>query len=195
MSVAHYLTSLRILISPLFLMLYCTYKDLGISSITLPWLLLVFIIIAEISDMCDGYLARKYNQVTDLGKILDPMADSIYRISVFLTFTRPPISIPIWIVFAFIYRDTLISGIRTVCALKGFALAARVSGKIKAIIQGVAAILVIVLLILESYGLVSPQELTSYSTMIVGFTAIYALLSSVDYIVANRFYLSKVLQA
>jgi CDP-diacylglycerol--glycerol-3-phosphate 3-phosphatidyltransferase len=69
---------------------YLEYETFDISLVTLPYILLFLLGISELSDACDGYFARKYNQVTDLGKILDPMADSIYRISVFLTFTLPP---------------------------------------------------------------------------------------------------------
>ena len=57
------------------------------------------------------------------------MANNIYRISVFLTFTQPPINLPLLIVFIFLYRDSVISTLRTICALRGFALAARCDRK------------------------------------------------------------------
>ncbi len=60
---------------------------------------MVFNCISEFTDFIDGYLARKHLQVTDFGKIVDPMADSIFRLSVFLTFTLPPVNLPIWIIF------------------------------------------------------------------------------------------------
>ena len=119
-TVANSLTIFRIFISPVFLLLYLQHDALGITAKGLPYALLLGI--SELSDAFDGLLARKYNQVTDLGKILDPMADSISRISVFLTFTQPPVNVPLVCVFLFLYRDSVISTLRTICALRGFAL-------------------------------------------------------------------------
>src|SRR5258708_4178403 len=108
-TVANCLTFFRIFISPVFLLVYLQHEAFGISVRALPYALLLLLSISELSDALDGLLARKYNQVTDLGKILDPMADSISRISVFLTFTQPPVSVPIICVFIFLYRDSVIS--------------------------------------------------------------------------------------
>lgn len=186
MSIANYLTFTRILLSPFFLFIYAKHVELGISLTTLPYVLLFILGLAELSDACDGYFARRYNEVTDLGKILDPMADSIYRISLFLTFTLPPIQLPMGLVFIFIYRDSMISTLRTICALKGFALAARPSGKLKAVIQAFAAFLIILLLIPYSLGVLSFETLHLASTFIVSFAAIYTFCSGIDYIYANR---------
>lgn len=195
MNPAHYFTLFRVFVGPLFLFIYCMHKTLGISALVLPWVLLLLIILAECTDVLDGYIARKYNQVTDLGKILDPMADSIYRISVFLTFTLPPISIPLWIVFVILYRDSVISTLRTICAFKGLILAARMSGKIKAVIQGVAAVSILLLMIFQSSGSISKEQMTYLSTVIASIAAFYTLYSGMDYIYANRTYIHKVLRA
>ena len=103
-TVANCLTFFRIFISPIFLYVYLQHDALGINTKTLPYILLFLLGVSELSDAFDGLLARKYNQVTDLGKILDPMADSISRISVFLTFTQPPVNVPLVCVFIFLYR-------------------------------------------------------------------------------------------
>jgi CDP-diacylglycerol---glycerol-3-phosphate 3-phosphatidyltransferase len=195
MPIAHYFTFIRILVSPIFFLIYLYYQDLEISPLFLPIVLGFLLGISELSDAFDGYLARKYNQVTDLGKILDPMADSIYRISVFLTFTLEPVKLPVGLVFVFLYRDSVISTLRTICALKGFALAARPSGKLKAVIQAIAAFIVLCLMFLNALNLLAPSDLTSYSTRVVGIAALYTLLSGVDYIVANRRYIRKILIA
>ncbi len=191
MNVANYLTLIRLLIGPLFLFFYLEYEELALSLDALPYLLLALVGGAELTDICDGYFARKYNEVTDLGKILDPMADSVYRLSLFLTFTRPPIELPLIFIFIFLYRDFFISTLRTLCALKGFALAARPSGKLKAIIQAAAACLVILLLIPYSLGHLSKENLQWISQVIVGFASGYTLLSAVDYFYAYRIYLKK----
>lgn len=193
LTIPNYLTFFRIFISPIFLLIYLEYEAFNLNLVALPYILLFLLGISEISDACDGYLARRYNQVTDLGKILDPMADSIYRTSIFLTFTLPPINLPMILIFIFLYRDSVISTLRTICALKGFALAARLSGKLKAAIQAFAAFVIILLLIPFSLGQISEHTLHTVSTATVSIAAIYTLLSGVDYIYANRQYIMRLL--
>jgi CDP-diacylglycerol--glycerol-3-phosphate 3-phosphatidyltransferase len=193
MSLANYLTFARIFISPIFFFVYLEHDWLGFSSYMLPFVLLFLLTLSEASDAFDGYIARKFNQVTDLGKILDPMADSISRTSVFLTFTLAPVNLPILYIFVFLYRDSVISTLRTICAFKGFALAARWSGKIKAVVQATVAFIILLLMIPHSYGLITTATLQTISSLLVGFAAFYAFFSGIDYIVANRFYIKKLL--
>lgn len=173
--------------------IYLEHELLGISLTLLPYILLVILGISELSDAFDGYLARKLHQVTDLGKLLDPMADSIYRISVFLTFTQPPINLPLLLVFVFLYRDSVISTLRTICALRGFALAARATGKIKAVIQAGSAFIIILLMIPYSMGIITYRTLHVTSIWIVAFAAAYALYSGIEYLWANREYVIRLL--
>jgi len=192
-TLANSLTLFRIFVSPIFLIVYLQYATLGLSLTSLPYVLLALTGISELSDALDGWIARKYEQVTDLGKILDPMADSIYRISVFFTFTQPPINVPLVCVFIFLYRDSVISTLRTICALRGFALAARPSGKMKAIIQAVSSFAIITLLIPFSWGDLSQEALTQLATAFVLVPAFYALYSGIDYIYANRVHIQRIL--
>lgn len=173
--------------------IYLEHEFLGISIVVLPYVLLFLLGVSELSDAFDGFLARKMHQVTDLGKILDPMADSIYRISVFLSFTQPPINLPLLIVFVFLYRDSVISALRTICALRGFALAARSSGKVKAVIQAGCAFLILILMIPFSLGYLTYAVLRTISITAVSIAAAYSLLSGVEYIWANRMYVIKLL--
>lgn len=193
MGIANYFTFVRILIAPLFLFFYLEHDSLGISEKLLPYVLLILLSISELSDAFDGYLARKYNQVTDLGKVLDPMADSIARISVFLTFTLDPVKLPMILVFIFLYRDSVVSTVRTLCALRGFALAARLSGKIKAVIQAIAAFIVLILMIPHSMGILSTETLHQMGTAIVSLAALYTVFSGFDYIYSNWHYIAKFL--
>lgn len=193
MGFANYLTFIRIFISPIFMFMYIEHDLLGISSSVLPYVLLLLFGVSELSDAFDGYVARKYNQVTDLGKLLDPMADSIYRISVFLTFTRPPVNLPLLLVFVFLYRDSVISTLRTICAFRGFALAARSSGKIKAVIQAASAFIILLLLIPHSMGFITDTLLQRVAIVAVSISAIYALYSGIEYIFANRDYVVRLL--
>ncbi len=173
--------------------LYIEHELMGISMVMLPYILLFLFGVSELSDAFDGFIARKYDQVTDLGKLLDPMADSIYRISVFLTFTRPPVNVPLLIVFVFLYRDSVISTLRAICAFRGFALAARASGKIKAVIQAGSICVVLVLMIPYSLGMISQGTLRYTAIGVVSVAAVYALYSGVEYLYANRDYVIRLL--
>lgn len=191
MSIALILTLSRILLGPIFLIVYLYSQDLGISVAWLPYILLLLAGISELSDAFDGALARKQNKVTDLGKLLDPMADSIFRLSALLAFTQGVIQIPLLLVSIFFYRDTIISTLRTLCALRGIALAARLSGKIKAVIQGVVVFFILVLMIPYSLGYLDLHSLRIISFYSVLFAAVYTLFSGTEYIVANRKYIKK----
>jgi CDP-diacylglycerol---glycerol-3-phosphate 3-phosphatidyltransferase len=190
-SIALYFTLVRILISPLFLVVYLYHADLGIGMKLLPYILLLLLGISELSDLFDGFFARKKNQVTELGKLLDPMADSIFRLSVFLTFTQGVVQLPLLLVLFFFYRDSIISTLRTLCALRGVTLGARLSGKIKAVIQGVVALLIIILMIPYSLGLLSLHNLQLISMLSVLLACLYTIYSGVEYIFANWLYIKK----
>lgn len=193
MSIAISLTLARILMSPVFLLLYLYYREMGISLALMPFLLLALVAIAELSDLFDGFAARRYSQVTELGKLLDPMADSIFRLTVFFTFTQGLVQLPLLLVCVFFYRDSIISTLRTLCALRGVALAARLSGKIKAVIQGIIILLIIILMIIYSQGYLSLQMLQEISFYSVLAAALYTLLSGGEYIYANRVYIKNAL--
>lgn len=195
MNLPNYITFIRFFTSPLFVLLYISHDFFGISTVVLPYVLLILLIISGLSDIFDGYLARRYNQVTDLGKILDPMVDSIVNLSVFLTFTMAPIYLPVPLIFLFIYRNSLVSTLRTVCALRGFALAARKSGKIKTFIQTLTAYVVLLLMIPHSLGYLSTENLQFISAWIVGLAGAYTLYSGFDYIYANHHYIRKLLSS
>jgi CDP-diacylglycerol---glycerol-3-phosphate 3-phosphatidyltransferase len=193
LSIANYLTFVRLVISPIFLIVYVSAEGFGITPEALPYVLMILLAISELSDAFDGYFARKYNQVTDFGKILDPMADSIARTTVFLAFTQDPVRLPVLLVFIFLYRDSVVSTLRTICALKGIALAARISGKIKAVIQAIVAFVILFLMVLNAQGQLSNETLSSISTWFVSVAAIYTLFSGLDYVYSNRQYISKLL--
>lgn len=188
LTLANITTIIRIFISPIFLMVYLEYEWLGISFSTMPYVLLGLLGTLEISDMLDGYLARRYDQVTDLGKILDPMADSISRISIYLTFTQPPVKLPLLLVFIFIYRDSIISTLRTVCALRGIALGARSTGKIKAVVQAICALSITALLVPYSQGTLDESTLRQWSLAFASIAASYSLYAGCEYLIANRKY-------
>ncbi len=123
------------------------------------------------------------------------MADSIARITMFLAFTQKPVQLPIPFVFIFLYRDSVVSCLRTICALRGFALAARTSGKVKAVIQAIAAAAILLLMIFHVEENLSTEFLQYSSTWIVAIASIYTVFSGIDYIYANRGYIARSLTA
>jgi CDP-diacylglycerol--glycerol-3-phosphate 3-phosphatidyltransferase len=191
MSLAHYFTFLRILISPLFPVIYLEYEWFGIPFFALPFVLMFLLAICEGSDLVDGIIARRRNQVTDLGKVLDPMADSVTHISLFLTFTQGAVSLPLVWVLVFFYRDFFISTLRTLCALRGVALAARFSGKMKTLIQSIVLFLILILMVFYSMGILPLDSMRRISLVLVCLAAFYTVISAFDYIWANRIYLKK----
>ena len=164
---------------------------MGLSFAALPYFLLALTVISELSDVLDGLIARRRNKVTDLGKLLDPMADTIFRLSVLLAFTQGIIQLPVILVAIFFYREMIIGTLRTLCALKGIALAARLSGKIKAVIQAIVGFFILILMIPYSLGLLSAEKLQEISFYSVLVAAIYTVYSGMEYMVANRKHIQK----
>lgn len=181
MGLPNYLTFSRLFITPIFMLLYLKGRWLGISPTVLPYVLLFLLGVSELTDAIDGYIARKFSQVTDLGKLLDPMADSIYRISLYLTFTQPPVNFPLILVFIFLARDSVISTLRTLCAFRGIVIAARSSGKLKAILQGLSFLLILLAMIPFSLGVISGDDLELFATVLGSIVAIYSVCSGVEY--------------
>ncbi len=194
MNIANFFTLLRIFISPIFPLLYLQYEGLGIPFAYVPYIMLGLLVICECSDIFDGFLARRHNLVTDLGKILDPIADSVTHISLFLTFTQGVVQLPLFIVFIFLYRELFIGGLRTLCALRGVALAARFSGKVKAVLQAVVCSVILFLMIPYTEGFLSLETFRFVSFYSALFAAIYTVISVADYVYSNRMYIKRAIR-
>jgi CDP-diacylglycerol--glycerol-3-phosphate 3-phosphatidyltransferase len=106
------------------------------------WAALVIMIAAELSDWLDGIVARRFGQISAVGKILDPMADSLYRVSVFTAFAANH-WMPIWMFLVMVWRDVGVSYLRVVAERSVGTMGARQSGKWKAVAQGAAQLLVV----------------------------------------------------
>ena len=103
----------------------------------------IIFIIASLTDMLDGYLARKNDQITAFGKFIDPLADKILAITALILFVESKI-LPAIAVIIVIYREFAVSGFRLVAANRGVTIAAGKTGKIKTALQfiGIAMILI-----------------------------------------------------
>ncbi len=169
------LSSLRLGLSPVFAVFFLLDGHIA------RYLVLGIVIICELTDLIDGYMARKHGQVTDLGKLLDPMADSIYRDTIFLCLAVDR-QVTIFLVLPIFYRDSIISTLRTVCAYKGIVLAARKSGKMKAVLQAVVIITILVLRILALYFPYVENSLYLISNLLMGVACLVTLFSAYDYL-------------
>ena len=126
MTTASKITLVRVVLIPVFMVLLLCSG----GNDALRWAALGVFVVASISDFVDGYIARHYNQVTDFGKFLDPLADKLLVTACMMIFVGWG-RMPSWVVFIVIAREFAISGLRMVAASNGTVIAAGWSGKIK----------------------------------------------------------------
>jgi CDP-diacylglycerol--glycerol-3-phosphate 3-phosphatidyltransferase len=118
-----------------------------------PWGLLVAAVLAillELTDIMDGQIARRYGMVTNFGKLFDPFSDAFCRFTLFLGLYAIGVA-ELWMIMVIFYRDASISFFRSVSAIRNVVLAARPSGKFKAIVQGVGTQVIFVALVWHAY--------------------------------------------
>ena len=133
MTTANKITLLRIALIPVFIIL--AYMGAGI------WPVLAFLI-ASLSDTLDGYIARHYNQVTDFGKFMDPLADKILVLSAMCYFVERG-QMPGWAVAIVLFREFAVSGLRLIAVEQGRVIAAGWSGKVKTTVTMLGIILML----------------------------------------------------
>jgi len=153
MTLPNRLTVLRIILSPVFLLFFFIDTFLPISPLAAVSVVAVLFAAIELTDLLDGYFARKLDQTTDLGKVLDPFADSLSRLTYFLCFTFAGF-MPIWVFVLILYRDLGVSFIRLLMAKRGVVMPARLSGKIKAVIYAAAGLAGVLFFFFLKSGLV-----------------------------------------
>jgi len=190
MSLPNLLTLFRLFSAPVFLALFIGSGQDGFLRETLSpsaglWACLIVLILSEVSDVLDGIIARRWNQVSDFGKLLDPYADSTFRLSCFFAFASHAHGkwIPLWMVMVMLYRDLLVTVIRTFGVERRVFVHARASGKIKAVAQGGAAfaVLVVALWMGGTHGTVAP-----IAVKLMWLVTIVTVWSGLDYFWANR---------
>ncbi len=195
MNLPNKLSFFRICLVPIMMFLYlATFIPYG------KIIAVVIFIIAAITDHYDGKIARQRNLVTDLGKLLDPLADKLlYTCALFLvvadgTILAPWGIIALTILFA---RDSLVNGIRQVAASKGVVVAAVWSGKLKAILNYIYIPMFMFISqgVLQNTGLpaldIVNQVLIISAYVMMGIATIVTLYSGVDYLIKNKSILSQ----
>jgi CDP-diacylglycerol--glycerol-3-phosphate 3-phosphatidyltransferase len=127
MTTATKITLLRVLMIPAYMVFM--YLSSGQPGLWM-WLALGIFILASVTDFVDGYIARKYNQVSDFGKFLDPLADKLLTLAAMAMFCQWG-SFPAWALMIVLTREFAVSGLRMVAGPKGKVIAAGQSGKFK----------------------------------------------------------------
>jgi CDP-diacylglycerol--glycerol-3-phosphate 3-phosphatidyltransferase len=155
-----------------------------VLSVGILWGLMVLI---EVSDVVDGHIARSMNLVTDVGKVLDPFADVISRLTYFFCFVQAGF-MPGWLLLIIMYREYGIILLRLLGIRRGVAIGARAGGKLKAVLYALSSVLGLVALTISRTG-VWKDALPAVSGVAYGvfvLAAFFALLSFVDYAVVFR---------
>ena len=132
-NIPNVLTTFRLLVIPV-IMVMLIYTDPFINFITA-----LLFLIATLTDIVDGYIARKYNLVTNLGKILDPLADKLLVLMA-LIMLIPLDRVPAWMVAVIVLRETGVTSLRAMAANEGIVIAASPLGKYKNLFQVIATI-------------------------------------------------------
>ena len=150
--------------------------------------LLVFLL-ASLTDYLDGVIARKWNLITDFGKLMDPLADKILTASAFICLI-PFGALPAWAVIIIISREFLITGLRLLASSKGVILPAEKLGKHKTAWQMITIVFFLALLSLRDFPLESSPRLTGFGatgeTFLVTITVALTLFSGSAYLWKNR---------
>lgn len=182
-------------------------NELTILRIILTFIFMVFIFLpglgatifafclfslASLTDFYDGRLARKYNLVSDFGKLLDPIADKILVLGAFLAFVEMRL-IPAWMVVIIILRESSITGFRLVALRKGKVLAAEEAGKHKTVSQMVTIFIILIFLIFKEIIIGKSlwnKAIESYASWgimsLMSITLALTVISGMAFIIRNR---------
>lgn len=171
---------------------YQTMPSLLVNGRPIPLVYLfslVIFILASITDFLDGYLARKLNLITNLGKFLDPLADKLLTNSLLILLMMTPawlvetsmLRVPAWAVIIMITRDFTVDGIRMIAVSEGKVLAANVFGKVKTFLQIFAIIFYLLNdALFASLSLPSGWSITEVTLYIAAIASLFSLINYIQ---------------
>ena len=168
------LTCSRIVFIPIFIILYSP------PSPSRSWTAVTIFGIAALTDFFDGYLARKYSQVTTLGKLLDPIADKLLVTAGLIVLVHYQ-QIDAWLAFAIIAREISVTGLRTVAAATGMIIPADILGKAKTFFQicGIIFLSLPEVLIFDTVAVDHLGSITLYLSLALGLVSGFQYLFAV----------------
>lgn len=172
-NLANKLTALRILLIPVFLVVL--YLDIPASRM----LALGVFILASLTDFADGYIARHYNQITNIGKFMDPLADKMLVMAAMCWFVECG-QMPGWALAIVLLREFAVSGMRLCAVEQGRVIAAAWSGKVKTCCTMVA---LCVMMVVTEPWFPMPRTINFVAQALIVVTTVY---SGVEYLVKNR---------
>ncbi len=172
MNLPNKLTILRVILIPFFVFFLLYQKG---ESMAFRYVAVIIFIIASLTDLLDGKIARKYNLVTNFGKFMDPLADKLLVCSALICLIELG-QIPAWMVIIIISREFIISGFRLVASDNGVVIAASYWGKFKTTFQMIAVILLIVKI----------PALSLVTSLCLWIALALTVISLVDYILKNH---------
>ena len=173
MNLANKLTLLRVLMIPVFLVALLSPLFDGQTA---RYVAAGIFILAALTDSLDGYVARKYNMITNLGKFMDPLADKLLVCAALVALVELG-DLPSWVVILIISRELMITGFRVVAANNHVVLAANFWGKLKTVTQMIMIIFVLVNLPLPFYNYLC--------VLLYWLAAILTVVSAIDYLYHN----------
>ncbi len=186
MNLPNSITLSRILSIPLLMWILLSPRFNGAGG-EREWLAALIFIAAAMTDGIDGYLARKRDEITTIGILLDPLADKLLIAAAFVTLVQlSPSLVPAWIAVIVIGREFMVSGLRSIAASEGFTIEASELGKLKMVVQIVAVVAVILdhrwkeWPVYGNYFL--PVHWIAY--LAIWFMVLVSLVSAVDYFAA-----------
>ena len=171
MNLPNKLTIFRVILIPFFVVFMLAPICPGYAN----YIAVAIFIIASLTDLLDGKIARKYNLVTDFGKFMDPLADKLLVCAAMICLIETG-QLAAWIVIVIISREFIISGFRLVAADNGVVIAASYWGKFKTTFQMISVILLIVRI----------PALTVLTQICVWTALVLTVISLVDYIAKNH---------
>ena len=172
MNLPNKLTILRVILIPFFVFFLISPFFDGYGN----YIALAIFIIASLTDMADGKIARKYNLVTNFGKFMDPLADKLLVCSAMICFIELE-KLPAWFVIIIIGREFIISGFRLIAAENGVVIAANYWGKFKTVSQ----MIMIILLLIDLGGVFDILE-----QIFIWLSLALTVISLITYIWQNR---------
>lgn len=182
MNTPNKLTLLRVMLVPIFIIF------LLVEKIPLNFLFaMIIFVVASLTDLLDGYLARKNNQVTTFGKFLDPLADKVLVLSAMICFIELGISSAVAVIII-VAREFMVTSIRLVAsASQGKVISASMLGKVKTVIQMVAVITTLVLLSFDQlFTIPSSISIAFISNLLMWVAAAITVISGCEYLIKNK---------
>lgn len=171
MNLPNKLTVLRVLMVPFFVLFMLT--DLGGAAN--KWIALAIFVVASLTDLLDGKIARKYNLVTNFGKFMDPLADKLLVCSAMICLIEKG-SLEAWIVIVIIAREFIISGFRLVASDNGIVIAASYWGKFKTVFQ-MAMVIVLIMDLGGAFDVIGQA--------LIWISLALTIISLIDYVAKN----------